>query len=1159
MKKLITIGLICAITMSMWALETPQLVSPNDDDPTANYYPTQTLRWTNIYGTTSYKIEIDTVPTFDSPAKHCEQGSNSNNKDSELTHSVSNLYLGCFNYWRLKIYNANDSSDWSETFRFHTLSKAKATSPNGLTTAYTKQTLEWKFYKGLTKAIIEIDTTAQFNSPAKNTYETFGSNQDNCYYEVANLFFGTTYYWRVATYHAKDTTDWSDPLSFTTYNFCTLSAPADSSINRYTSGKVYWRYSKGISRYQVQLDTVPTFDSPILINVIESAGSDDYAYYSYSQLYFGQWYYWRVRECHTKDTSAWSQTRHFKTYRHCNLSTSPADSATNIITSPDLYFSYSTGVTYYQQQIDTTPAFNSPLCETKIEKGSPTDSYNYHTFYDLRFGTRYFRRVRECLPKDTSDWSPIRSFTTIATGAYSTSYSIAKGATDQSINPLLYYYYRSYIDSVEIQLDTTLNFNSPLLEIHRVKEASSQSNAYIEPYKSLLYGTTYYWRIRDIHAKDISGWTTPRYFTTAYMKPALSLVSPTDLSVIITEQTPIDFTWHTYHPTDATILDYTMQLSTTISFEEIFYQAHVNDTVTSFLLPMNTTLYWRVCGNTTKGRTAWSTPWLVTTKDSSALCTLETPTFTKPENSPLANAYTRQYFNWTAVADAANYILQIDTTTAFNSPELIQTVYTTNGSNNVIYDLRYGTHYYYRMRAMAANQINRSAWTEAREFITVSRVTLSSPNDPEVEYVYYPSLTLYWKNSIGSTSYKIEIDTVPTFDSPAILRYNQSSSYTNQESSLSQSVSNLMLGKMNYWRVRAYNDKDSSDWSIPMCFKTYNNAKGTAPADSLTNAYTQQTLRWECINGLPNVIIELDTTASFNSTLKQTINEWAYYSDDASTTVSQLLFGTTYYWRVRYYHSRDTTQWSKTRHFTTYYRGLQGNSPANGATDVSVNPTLWVDQTNYISTYLVQIDTARTFDSQLLRKKTLTTTSSQVFWTVEESLLYGTTYYWRVADAHKRDTSDWAYPHSFTTVPELVQPQLILPANSTNMSCETLVTFLWDNIPDAQSYIFQVAEDEVFATIRHQETLTTNSTTLVLTIPNTTYYWRVQAVNDKGRSAWSETWVVNTKTDVSTAIEPATHSSKKEAMKVIRQHQLLIFRDGQYYDVLGNMVSNILK
>lgn len=597
-----------------------EIESPNDPEHSANYYPQVDLKWKNHLGSGTYVFEIDTVPSFTSPGKIREQWSESApTKEGTTSHTVSNLYLGKTIYWHVRLMNKNDSSQWSETASFHTVSKAVGKFPDGLTSAYTTQNFEWKYQRGLTNVIIELDTTPAFNSPAKRTELSWGSNQDNCYTPINHLLFGATYYWRIKSYHQKDTTQWSDVLTFTTYDFCTLSSPSDSAVNRYTSGKISWRYSKGISTYQVQLDTVPTFNSPVLISKLESAGNDDNAYYSYSQLYFGKWYYWRVRECHKNDTSKWSKTRCFKTYRHCNLNTTPTDSATNVSTSPELYFTYATGVSNYQQQIDTTPSFDSPLCETKMSTGASGSNYNYHSFIDLLFGTRYYRRVRECLPHDTTDWSPIRSFTTIEKGAYSTSYSIAKGETNVSITPELYYAYRNYIDSVEVQLDTTIRFDSPLFESHRMKEASAQKYAYVTPNNNLLYGTTYYWRIRDIHSKDISDWTTPRYFTTTYRLPKPNLIGPVNQSTIYNGDLAV-FNWDKCE--DAT--QYVFQLSDDGQFNTCLHQELVTDTVTSMVLPDNSILYWRVQAVNSQGRSPWSDVRGINTISSMPTETIET-------------------------------------------------------------------------------------------------------------------------------------------------------------------------------------------------------------------------------------------------------------------------------------------------------------------------------------------------------------------------------------------------------------------------------------------------------------------------------------------------------------------------------------------------------
>jgi len=245
-----------------------------------------------------------------------------------------------------------------------------------------------------------------------------------------------------------------------------------------------------------------------------------------------------------------------------------------------------------------------------IESAS-NQTYAYHVYNDLLFGTTYYRRVRECHSKDTSDWSPVCCFTTIVRGAYSTSgsyASIANGATGISINPKLYYFYRSYIDSVEIQLDTTLNFDSPLLESIRVQEASSQYYAWEIPKRTLLYGTTYYWRIRNSHSKDVSDWTFPRYFTTMYELPKPVLLSPTNQTTSYNDSV-VRFVWKTCE--DAT--KYVYQLSDDGQFHTYLHQEVLTDTTTQLVPPINSILYWRVQAINSKGRSPWSNVWGINT------------------------------------------------------------------------------------------------------------------------------------------------------------------------------------------------------------------------------------------------------------------------------------------------------------------------------------------------------------------------------------------------------------------------------------------------------------------------------------------------------------------------------------------------------------------
>lgn len=403
---------------AIWELNTDDKVVlryADDPDPTQTYYPSQTLSWDIHCGSSGYVVEVDTAAGFNSPAKLREVISvvQSNDKGTTST-EMTNLYLGKMQYWRVRAFNKCDSSAWSETRRFHTLSKAVAQTPKDLTGAYTQQLFYWKYQRGLNNVIIEYDTVPTFDSPERKTVKSWGSCQDNSYTSISYLRFNTQYYWHVKSYHERDTTEWSDVLTFKTYARGALSTPADSSENLLTSVSLYFKYHKGVSVYQMQLDTVPTFDSPALQTRFESANSNDYAYGHYSNLLFGTTYYWRVRDCHQNDTSMWSEIRQFTTYDWGGL-VSPSNGATGVYyDGVSLMFKYHTGISNYQIEVDTVATFDSPLLSRVIE-GASSSTYAYRIYSDLLQETDYYWRVRDCHKNDTSGWSSVWKFTTKST------------------------------------------------------------------------------------------------------------------------------------------------------------------------------------------------------------------------------------------------------------------------------------------------------------------------------------------------------------------------------------------------------------------------------------------------------------------------------------------------------------------------------------------------------------------------------------------------------------------------------------------------------------------------------------------------------------------------------------------------------------------------
>jgi len=67
------------------------------------------------------------------------------------------------------------------------------------------------------------------------------------------------------------------------------------------------------------------------------------------------------------------------------------------------------------------------------------------------------------------------------------------------------------------------------------------------------------------------------------------------------------------------------------------------------------------------------------------------------------------------------------------------------------------------------------------------------------------------------------------------------------------------------------------------------------------------------------------------------------------------------------------------------------------------------------------------------------------------------------------------------------------------------VSLTWNVVPTAYSYRIQVAEDSGFTRTIFDRRVTTNSFQMTDMIGNTTYHWRLQAINTRGTGSWSLT------------------------------------------------------
>jgi hypothetical protein len=106
----------------------------------------------------------------------------------------------------------------------------------------------------------------------------------------------------------------------------------------------------------------------------------------------------------------------------------------------------------------------------------------------------------------------------------------------------------------------------------------------------------------------------------------------------------------------------------------------------------------------------------------------------------------------------------------------------------------------------------------------------------------------------------------------------------------------------------------------------------------------------------------------------------------------------------------------------------------------------------------------------------------------------------------------------------LAAPVLVSPdSGATNQSAG--LTFEWHKVNNASSYTLQLSTNSDFSSLLNNTSFTDTSATLTLSA-GTTYYWRVNAINADGASAWSNEWFFSTYSGPLELVYPKGGSSR---------------------------------
>lgn len=383
------------------------------------------------------------------------------------------------------------------------------------------------------------------------------------------------------------------------------------------------------------------------------------------------------------------------------------------------------------------------------------------------------------------------------------------------------------------------------------------------------------------------------------------------------------------------------------------------------------------------------------------------PTPLLPDNNSV-NLNVKFNMDWTSVSGAVSYELQLDTSAIFTST-MVMTIETPYSAYNIS-NLMYGTTYYWRVRAKnATNQF--SAWSDVWNFSTKGAPTLVSPLDSIGKAPVL--ITVKW-DTISGSMYMVQLDTTDNFNS--ILMQEYSDILSNSED-----FNRLLYGQKYFWRVKAYHDLDSSDWSAIRTFTTKSDTDITPkfPVDDYVDFIPGDIIKAYAIWGSnggelllsEDISFSLSFYYAFDSTdiiITKIQNTPPKYDTTVSVGTGALKFNQDCYWKIRYYHSSDTSDWSPVYKFKTIEK-VQLLTPTDNAIDIDpIADSLKWSPIYAANEYVIYYDTL----SDLSTAKLVTVDPTDTLYNKDNKiayplrdlyLLYNKTYYWQIKAKHERD------------------------------------------------------------------------------------------------------------------------------------------------------------
>lgn len=386
---------------------------------------------------------------------------------------------------------------------------------------------------------------------------------------------------------------------------------------------------------------------------------------------------------------------------------------------------------------------------------------------------------------------------------------------------------------------------------------------------------------------------------------------------------------------------------------------------------------------------------------------------------------------------------------------------------------------------------------------------------PEIPSLEYPSdsskdlpleINIQWHAQTHTSSYSLQVSKESDFQNLVIDQDNLGILFA---------ISGLENNTTYYWRVSASNVAGESDYSSVWEFTTIvalpNRPVLAEPVDDAVDVPVDTELNWYTSENAEAYSIQVSNLSDFSVLVVDEANH-----SDTVFSVSGLENNTTYFWRVSASNVAGESDHSSVREFTTIV-ALPNTpilaEPADHAVGIPIEAELKWHESENAESYSVQVSNLSDFSTLVID---LSNHSDTIF--TVSGLQNNTTYFWRVSALNTAGESNYSSVQEFTTIVALPNtPVLAEPADdAVDVPVETELK--WHASENAESYSLQVSNFSDFSALLIDRSNHSDTAFSVSGLENnTTYFWRVSALNLAGESNHSSIWSFTTVT--ATAIE----------------------------------------